>query len=599
MTLASIVCLLNNCMQLLLSQEIKAIISESQRLKVKEEKHLFLEEFPLHLVLKVISRQAALFVNKSKCLPKNSTVFKIYFNQVILKKQKKIISIRADLEESFSLQLDEFLELSGAVVEDGYPIEVDVIFLNNEEKLVKLYEILSGKFTGFYLELLVEDLRFYSQVETKKGRIILPVSEEAHQFLTIENGTFLCPASRMEDLLLRVVHTHHECSKPCCVDVEGRPLSMSELRLAIAERMGIPYYNKKVSINKHHYFEERRQEQMVKDYLNKSQRKWKDSTVKGHNVGKEYRDLEEQTFRVLKKGPGEEDPQWKETTGKRTEREILLDMKKEKEKSIEVPFLGGHVLALGEESQTVKKALKYANPELDVDWLPVGRHLKEEDTSSSGLDNEEEEEDLEEETRLLLKDAQTPLDQLTVDLKLHTQALKRNHFSKGLMNIYKNFKEGRISSEGEFFGEVEELTRKMKNLYGADEQEEEGERDLTSDEGIKKRSSGSLQSRRSDDNDDFVWKMSKKVDELSPINRRRAKTLPLNASYAESSSSSDDNKDILNKRIDDRAPNERLELFEDEKDEAAGGLASWVPGLGAIKSWSRGASPNEMNEEKK
>merc|ERR1712240_685607 len=240
-----------------------------------------------------------------------------------------------------------------------------------------------------------------------------------------------------------------------------------------------------------------------------------------------------------------------------------------------------------------------ANPELDVDWLPVGRHLKEEDTSSSGLDNEEEEEDLEEETRLLLKDAQTPLDQVTVDLKLHTQALKRNHFSKGLMNIYKNFKEGRINSEGEFFGEVEELTRKMENLHGADEQEEEGERDLTSDEGINKRSSGSLQSRRSDDNDDFVWKMSKKVDELSPINRRRAKTLPLNASYAESSSSSDDNKDILNKRIDDRAPNERLELFEDEKDEAAGGLASWVPGLEAIKSWSRGASPSEMNEEKK
>ena len=139
----------------------------------------------------------------------------------------------------------------------------------------------------------------------------------------------------------------------------------------------------------------------------------------------------------------------------------------------------------------------------------------------------------------------------------------------------------------------------MKDLYGADEQEEEGERDLTSDEGIKKRSSGSLQSRRSDDNDDFVWKMSKKVDELSPINRRRAKTLPLNASYDDTSSSSDDNKDILNKRIDDRAPNERLELFEDEKDEAAGGLASWVPGLGAIKSWSRGASPSEMNEEKK
>ena len=72
MTLASIVCLLNNCMQLLLSQEIKAIISESQRLKVKEEKHLFLEEFPLHLVLKVLSRQAALFVNESKCLPNTS-----------------------------------------------------------------------------------------------------------------------------------------------------------------------------------------------------------------------------------------------------------------------------------------------------------------------------------------------------------------------------------------------------------------------------------------------------------------------------------------------------------------------------------------------
>lgn len=115
-------------MQLLLSQEIKAIISESERLKIKEEKHSFLEEFPLHLVLKVISRQAALLVNKSKCLPKNSTVFKIYFNQVILKKQKKIISIRADLEESFSLQLDEFLELSGAIVEDGYPIEVEIIF---------------------------------------------------------------------------------------------------------------------------------------------------------------------------------------------------------------------------------------------------------------------------------------------------------------------------------------------------------------------------------------------------------------------------------------------------------------------------------------
>ena len=570
--------LLISGMEIILTKRINDVIEEVSEEVPDKKKIKYMEEYPTQLILMGLSRQSKIFTNSSKVLPKNSDSMKVNFNEIILKKNRKVISLRGRLEARYHTWLAEWAEIAGAVVEDDICPEIDICYLKEVEDLDRVYKKLVNNFRPFQLEVLVDDIRIYSEVGSDKyDNIVIPVTEEAWRVFTVDTLSFLCTEYQKEELVSRIAHTNLECFKVCCTDEKGDLIPTEDLRKNIAQRMEIPLHFKKYSVSRDHYFNDRRELSKVQEYMDSSKRRWKDLEERGQNYGKEWHKSNEKGFRVLNKGPNQEDAGMKRDLKQETQREKeIKERKKARDKEEEEPDLNRKTIELGKKTKTASEGLSYKNNK-DLIWSTLGKRRDEPEAEYEEEDSETMEE-LREEARLLEEDLQVPLEELVQDLGLQVKGLRRNALANHMVELWSRFQRGEIVNPNDFMEEMSKVNLKLDRQYGAESREEEDLHGLTSKPASEESSSGKLVSNE----EEFINDMTSKIDNMANQRRmsprRLAKEKPMVKKKERIELSSTTSSDELEGGEKEKE-GESGEGDKEEDSNKGGGLSAWMPSL--------------------
>ena len=572
--------LLYSGMEIILTKKINDMIEEVSEEVLEKKKVKYMEEYPSQLILMGISRQSKIFQNNSKVWPKNSETMKVQFSELVLKKDKKVITLRGRLESKYYSWIAEWIEIAGAVVEEEICPEIDLCYIKDQDDLDRVYKKLVNNFKSFQLETLVDDVRIYENVESDRyENIILPVTGDIWRVFTVETITYLVGEHQKEELMARIQHTNSECYRECCVDERGDLIPTEELRKNIAQRMELPLHFKKYSVSRDHYFNDRRMFNRVQEYMDGSRRRWKDIEVRGQNYGKEWKKKNEQGFRILQKGPNQKEPWISSEEGRETQREReIRERKKAREKTEEEPNLNRRTIEIGKKNTTAREGLSYKNKK-DLEWSPLGKRQEETDEEYEEEDSETMEE-LREEARLLEEDLKVPLEELVMDMGLQVKGLRRTALANNLVELWSKYQKGDIVNPSDFMEEMSKVKMKLDRQYGAPSEEDDEDHGLTSKPASQGSSSGNLVSNE----EEYVKTMASKIDNMviqrkgqkgkdtnKDANKKKREEINLSESTTTTNSTTSEEKE------NDKKDETVVEVRDEEESGRLSGLSAWIP----------------------
>ena len=318
-----------------------------------------------------------------------------------------------------------------------------------------IYNTLIQSFKGFIVDLLADDIRYLDDVVR---------GDDAYQFKTSDNATYLVLEEKEELLTRRLGHLNLDCHRQCCNSPGGQKLSRDELLDQGVEDLGLTVHGRVQNQHQNKFIQGERRKKKELQYMNESHRIWEEGKRVGRTYGKEVKKKKERTFRALNPGPLMnylvEKP--KEKTLEEVDlEEVDPEVKKKKEQARKVK-IGKRSFGKMKFGDFLKEEGMY-HEDSDPDWEPTDT-----DKISSEDYTEGEEEDLDQ----LNRDAMLPLVEVLKDAKISLRTLMIAELAHGYQKVAMGVSNG-VLSEKEAFDEMRKLKKRFEKEYGVNKKDKQ------------------------------------------------------------------------------------------------------------------------------